>query len=378
MPIGKPKGPVLPDLLTYAKAGISYPDGKPTRGSSCNLKDGIRKVLRVIDQQDAVNRYKWYNLPCELTSEELETLLYYYGSLCFFYYKEVDKFYFMPYTLSGTIDFYGRYNRITPVPIAATSGNKNDEERYRSQAKVLSALKLKVFKAPVPFEDLLKKGVSVLEESAVLLYDYSKQRSQTIISRQLLNDSIIDIESDIIPFLRTSMIEASGVRGMRVDNADVEAEAEKVSNQLYEAALKGKIYSPFTAKLDIQDLAEGSPTKSEEFLLTLQALDNFRLGTYGIKNGGLFQKKAHELQTESDLNSGNVQTIFNDGLAQRQHFCNVVNSIWGTSIWCMPSEAVIGQDLNMDGKTYDEDLGNAGGTSEEFPINNNQEDQQNE
>ena len=365
MGIQKPKGPFLPDLKTYARAGINYPDGSPTRAASCFLKEGMKKILRVIDQQDAVNRYKWYNLPCNLTSEEVETLLYYNGSICFFYFKELDKFFFMPYTLNGTIDFYGRFNKITPVPIAATAGDQNDQKRYNEQAKVLSALKLDVIKAPIPFEDLKLED---LDKSAVILYDYSKQRSQTILPRQLLNESIIEVESDIIPFLRTSMIEATGVRGMKVEDADTQEEAARVSAQLYEAALSGKIYSPFLSKIDVQDLAEGSPTKAEEFLLTLTALDNFRLGTYGIKNGGLFQKKAHELQSESDLNSGNVQTIFNDGLALRQHFCNIVNSIWGTSIWCMPSEAVLGQDLNMDGKSYDEDTGNSGGITQDFQM----------
>lgn len=352
----KPKGAFLGDPSLYLKAGIDPRTGVPTRAGIYDLKAGMKKVLRVIDQQDAVNRYKWYNLPCNLTSEEVETLLYYYGSICFFYFKELDQFFFMPYTLAGTIDFYGRYNKVSPVPIAATSGNKQDEKRYKEQSFLLQALKLNVVKAPIDFEDLTLED---FENSAVLLWDYSRQRSQFVIPRQQLNESILEVESDIIPFLRTSMILASGVRGMKVDDADTSEEADRVSLQLYEAALKGKIYSPFTAKIDVQDLADGTPVKSEEFLLTLQALENFRLGTYGIKNGGLFQKKAHELQSESDLNAGNVQTVYNDGLAMRQHFCNIVNSIWGTSIWCQPSESVLGQDLNMDGVNYDIDLGNS-------------------
>jgi len=356
----KPKGAFIGDPSLYLKAGIDPRTGLPTRGAIFDLKAGMKKILRVIDQQDAVNRYKWYNLPCDLTSEEIETLLYYNGSLCFFYFKELDQFFFMPYTLAGTIDFYGRYNKISPVPIAATSGNKKDEKRYSEQSVLLQALKLNVIKAPKDLEELTLED---FYNSAVLLWDYSRQRSQFVIPRQQLNEAILEVESDIIPFLRTSMIQASGVRGMKVDDADASEEAERVSKQLYHSALTGEIYSPFTAKIDVQDLAEGSPVKSEEFLLTLQALENFRLGTYGIKNGGLFQKKAHELQSESDLNAGDVATIFNDGLAMRQHFCNIVNSIWGTSIWCMPAESMIGQDLNGDGVLVDTDMDQSGGVS---------------
>lgn len=365
MALKKPKGPFLGDPNMYLRAGINPATGLPTRGSIYDLKAGMKKILRIIDQQDAINRYKWYNLPCELTSEEVETLLYYNGTLAFFYFKEIDQFFFMPYTLNGTIDFYGRFNSITPVPIAATSGNKRDEKRYAEQSALLSALKLKVVKAPKELESLKLED---LYNSAVLLWDYSRQRSQIVIPRQQLNEAILEVESDIIPFLRTSMIAASGVKGMKVDDADASEEADRVSKQLYNAALHGEIYSPFTAKIDVQELAEGTPMKSEEFLLVLQALENFRLGTYGIKNGGLFQKKAHELQSESDLNQGNVQTVYDDGLALRQHFCNVANSIWGFNMWCEPAEAVIGQDINMDGRSYDVDLGNSGGTSGDIEL----------
>lgn len=360
MPPKKPKGAFIGDPSLYLKAGIDPRTGLPTRGAIFDLKAGMKKILRVIDQQDAVNRYKWYNLPCDLTSEEVETLLYYNGTICFFYFAKLDQFFFMPYTLAGTIDFYGRYNKISPVPIAATSGNKKDEKRYAEQSVLLQALKLTVVKSPKDLEDLT---IEDFNNSAVLLWDYSRQRSQFVIPRQQLNEAILEVESDIIPFLRTSMIQASGVRGMKVDDADASEEAERVSKQLYHSALTGEIYSPFTAKIDVQDLAEGSPVKSEEFLLTLQALENFRLGTYGIKNGGLFQKKAHELQSESDLNAGDVATIFNDGLAMRQHFCNIVNSIWGTSIWCMPAESMIGEDLNGDGVLVDTDMDQSGGVS---------------
>ena len=83
----------LPDLETLWKAGINPKNGLPTKfgSSKCTIKEDIKKYLRLIDEQDAVNRYTWFNLPCDLTSQELERLLYYKGQLCFFYFKELDK-----------------------------------------------------------------------------------------------------------------------------------------------------------------------------------------------------------------------------------------------------------------------------------------------
>ena len=125
MPAPK-KLPNMIDPSLYKQAGIDLKTGKPSRMvESVELLQNMKRILRLIDEQDAINRYKWYNLPCNISSEELERLLYYKGQLCFFYFKDLDEFYFMPFALDGSIDFYGRYNTIHPVPMSSgTEGTK--------------------------------------------------------------------------------------------------------------------------------------------------------------------------------------------------------------------------------------------------------------
>ena len=123
----------LPDLQTFLQAGIDPKTGLPLKliNVKYGLKDDVKKFLRLIDEQDAVNRYVWYNLPCNITSQELERMLYYKGQLCFFYDKNLGEFYFMPYALDGTIDFYGRFNTIHPVPM--TSGTEDKGSKAQAQ-----------------------------------------------------------------------------------------------------------------------------------------------------------------------------------------------------------------------------------------------------
>ena len=130
----------MTDVNLIIQAGINPKNGLPIKAGSnpCSYKEDIKRFLRIIDEQDAVNRYKWYNLPCNLTSQELERMLYYKGQLAFFYMEDLDEFYFMPYALDGTIDFYGRFNTIHPVPM--TSG---EEKAGKAQAELLSQIKLK-------------------------------------------------------------------------------------------------------------------------------------------------------------------------------------------------------------------------------------------
>lgn len=339
-------GARLPDYSTLVSAGINPKTGLPIRLGGCTTKDDIKKFLRLIDEQDAVNRYVWYNIPCNITSQELERMLYYKGQLCFFYNKDLEEFYFMPYALDGTIDFYGRFNTIHPVPM--TSGV--DDKGSKAQAEYLADIKLKcVYGVKLPDEISPEDMI----DSTVLLHDYTKQLSQTIIPRQSVNDPLLDVMSECVPYMQTSLLLGTGINGIRVNDADQQHNVEDASESLKDAALNNKPWIPIIGNIEFQELTNGQVAKSEEFMLAMQSLDNLRLSGYGIDNGGLFEKKAHELQTEADINGGPVGLVMQDGLQIRQNFCNIVNSIWGLGIWCEPAENIIGADMDGDGLEYD-------------------------
>lgn len=340
-------GAVMKDLNLLVQAGINPKTGLPIKfgGSKCNLKEDLKKFLRLVDEQDAVNRYVWYNLPANITSQELERMLYYKGQLCFFYDKDLDEFYFMPYALDGTIDFYGRYNTIHPVPM--TSGT--DDKSNKAQAQYLAEKKLKcVYGIKTDGPD-----ITDITNSTVLLHDYSKQLSQTIIPRVTINDPLLDVMSECIPLMRTNMIASSGIKGVRVNDADQQQNVIDGSKSLEHAALTGNPWIPIVGNVEFQELTETSLSKLQDYLLAMQSLDNLRLSGYGIDNGGLFEKKAHELQSEADINGGPVGLVLQDGLSIRQNFCNIVNSIWGIGIWCEPAQNISGADTDGDGLVYD-------------------------
>lgn len=352
------------DLETLLQAGIDPKTGLPIRITSStkkNLDKALLKMLRIIDEQDAVNRGTWYNLPRGITSYELERLLYYKGQLAFFYYKELDRFYFMPYALDGTIDFYGRFNTIHPVPM--TSGKEDEKSvSYKQQSDILSKLKLKCQYDVLIYEDEIDE--ETLTKSCVLLHDYSKQLSQSIIPRAQVQEPLLQVMSEIIPMMRTSMLSKSGIRAVRVADEDCKNNVYEGNKEIERASKEGEPLIPIVGAIDFQDLGLDGTAKPEEYMLALQSLDNFRLASYGIENGGLFEKKAHELEEEAAINGGPVGLVMQDATSIRQHFCNVVNSIWGLGIWYEPSENITEADVNGDGLMYDRD------------VNDNQESQE--
>ena len=349
------KGPCLPDLERLIKMGINPKTGLPIKlgNPRCKTKEGFKKAIRIIDEQDAVNRYKWYNLPMNLTSQEVERMLYYRGQLAFFYFKDLEEFYFMPYALEGGVggglDFYGRYRQIHPIP---WNSGGSDGKQTKQQEALLSTIKLNVKYGIILPEDLEEDD---LYHSAVLLRDYTKQLSEEILPRVNVNDEIIDLEAECMPYMRTALLMGTGVRGVRVADTDQEASVYEGSRNMTTSALEGNPYIPITGAIEFQEMTNGSPTKAEDYLIAMQAVDNLRLSTYGIDNGGLFEKKAHILQSEMDINGGPVGLVLQDGLSIRQAFCNIVNSIWGLGIWCEPSETISQADVNGDGVVYDRD-----------------------
>lgn len=333
----------LYDYNTFIQAGIDPKTGLPIKmvsGAPSQLKSSIKALLRILDEQNAVTRYTWYNLPCNITSQELERLLYYKGQLAFFYCEPLDQFFFMPYALDGTIDFYGRFNRIHPVPMA--EGTTDEEKKqYGVQQQYLSTLKLDVL-YDIPLEPVNPFT------SCVLLHDYTKQLSQTVISRQVLQDPLLDVMAECVPLLRTALFNSSGVTAMRVNSQDEQSNVQAANLSIDTAALNGQRYIPVVGNLEFQELAAGDTLKSEEFLVAMQSLDNLRLSMYGLDNGGLFQKKAHMLEAEQAANAGHAKSPLDDGLMIRQHMCDIANAIWGIGMSVEISESAIGADKNGD------------------------------
>lgn len=350
----------LPDLSTFIEAGINPKTGLPVRMGECGaeLKANIKKLLRIMDEQDAINRFVWYNLPIGLNSQLIERILYYKGQGALFFESATERFYFLPYALDGSIDVYGRFMGVRPLPFnGSLNVQEDDKKKVDAKYQWLNIKKLK------PQYDILldeERTADIFENSCVLLSDYSKQISQTNISRQILQDPLLDVMADCIPFMRTALLNSTGVQGMRVDGQEAASNVYAASKSINDAALVGEKYVPIVGPVEFQDLTDGNVGKSEEFLLAMQSLDNFRLSLYGLENGGLFQKKSHMLEAEQSMNNGNTGIILQDSLALRQRFCDIVNSIWKLNIWVEASETIMNIDRNMDGQI--------GGNEENIPL----------
>ncbi len=344
----------IPNVEWMIQAGLNPKTGLPVKAESAQLStlmDGVKKALRIVDEQNAVNRYTWYNLPDGLTGQMIERIIYYRGQAALFYIDELEKFFFLPYALeapenSTGIDIYGRYTGITPLTFNGTWENG----KYKDKVFIQGMIKKPVYEV-MSLDKVIEDNAFF--DGAVILNDYTQQQSQTLISRQQLDDPIVCAEAEAFPFARTALLANSGIKGMRVNDQSAQDNVKAASQSLTRAALTGDPWVPIVGNIEFQDLTSGSIPQCQEYLLYMQSLDNFRLSLMGLSTGGIFQKTDHMLQSEQDMNAQNNSLVYQDGLTIRQRFCDIVNSIWGLGIWCDASEIASNQDQNGDGLIQD-------------------------
>lgn len=356
----------LPDVNTLIQAGIDPKTGLPIKLGSMvksNLKPNLRRLIGLIDRSDALKRYQWFNLPSTLDGNMIERLLYYKGQGAFFFMSTNKTFYFLPYALDGNIDVYGRFLRITPLPFGGTAST-NEGDKIKPWIDGLNFEP--IYEVVLPEE----WNPNLVDTKCVLLRDYSNGLSQEITPRSTVQDCLIDLESEMLPFMRTGLMGLAGVAGIRVPSEDAQSNVKAASASVEHAALTGDKWIPIVDSIEFQSLDTSNVANVQEFLLAMQSVDNLRLSALGLTNGGLFEKQGTILQSESDMASANVGLVLQDGLELRQNFCNLVNSLYGLNIWCeiaQPTTLPAAQDMGADetGNNYQGEEHIAGGDTNE-------------
>lgn len=365
----KPKNNAcLPNIKDLIAAGIDPKTGLPLnliRSVLSGNKGAIKTLLQIRDKQDAITRYEFDkdNIPFNLSSQEIEKMIYYKNDLCMFYYEDTDEYFLLPYALNGTIDMYQRYNFITPVPMGeGQEGLSREHKRQASrQKKLLSQLKLRVVYSVDGINEIPEEE---RKNCAIVIHDIAHGLSQKGTARAALQEPLLDIMADCIPFMRTSLLNSTGVEGVRVKTQDEYSNVLAASIAIDNAARNGEKFVPIVGGVDFQEMTGQNAGRAADFMQAMQSLDNFRLSLYGKKNGGVFQKKEHMLEDEQNMNKGGCDSPLEEGLKIREHFCELANALWGLDMSVKISESAQANDPDTDEELNDETGGEDDGRYE--------------
>lgn len=159
-----------------------------------------------------------------------------------------ERYYFLPYALDGTIDVYGRFTGVTPLPFnGGAEGTGIGKNKSRPWIKGL-------IREPI-YQEFDEEVYEVAKDKAknlkcVLLKDYTPQRPEHILSRQIIDESLLDMMSNCIPYMNTALVKSTGVGAIRVNNPDEQSNVDAANLAMKNAALTGKPYIPVVGSLD--------------------------------------------------------------------------------------------------------------------------------
>lgn len=351
--------PFLPNqAMINAVLGGNVPPKMANAGPA--LPSSILQALRVVDEQDHINKYTWRSLPIELSGRFIERVIYYRGQGAFFYVADMGRFYFLPFVGAG-LDVEGRYKKVTPLPFVGSTTDQDD----KTIKPFIKGRTWRPVYSPILPEDL---KASDLDECCVIIGDYTRQLPQKIIPRANLNEPLLQLLSECLPLARTALINNTGVGGIRINSEDEQPAVTAAASAVVRAAINGDRWVGLPGDVNMVELNGRGAGQVQDYLLAMQSFDNLRLSLHGLDNGGLFQKKSHMLEAEQRVNDGTASLIYQDGLHNRQDASTIINSIWGTGTWCDPSEAVLGIDKDLDGDLVDDQPGDPTETIAEEAI----------
>ncbi len=294
--------------------------------------EGILAILSNIDREDYISRYKLENLPdnLHLTSDEIYRMIYFKYSLAVAVYN--DYCFVMPYALDGGIDVYGRFKSIKLFPYSSDTKDETGKDipayENKQLEQMLSSLTFKVIYCEEDLKDL-KEG----DLKAVIIKDYvSGVNTNGGIPRYQLNKSLVKLESIFIPYMRTNLKLSTGVKMVGVNDPSEVTDVINSLNRIDDAILSGVPFIPVLRRSEFQDIGNEPVAKVQDYFLAMQSVDNFRLTSMGLSNGGLFQKQERETISEQATNTVNANLRLQQNYEFQKKQWDLVNKVFGFNI----------------------------------------------
>ena len=318
-------------------------EGKVITGNPLNknLKyDSLYAIMRKQNMVETLERYQWINIPFGLTQDLIERLLFYRGKGVLYFNDKVGKFQFLPFSLNKTIDEYGRYTRCNTLPFTGVDDDqdkKSKKNKNDTQTLIYQDLEL-VYDLPYNEEmmDKAKNGKPV----GIILNDSSLEISQQPVIRANYVRPVLHLMATLMQIINTAMFGCADHNVISVEN---ETQLESINNQINginQDILNGKRFTPIIGTIPVQTLKTNNTANLEGLFNTFNSLNNFLKQITGVANAGVFDKKAHLLQSEQELNGSNADDIYYNGLRLRQEFCLMVQAYYNYPIWCESKRAL--------------------------------------
>lgn len=266
----------------------------------------VQKYKQFLSARDCVicsNRYKW-TLPINLTSQQLETMFYKFGSLCFF--VENGTLIVSRFTKIGELTPYGALQKIQPIDFAGKSYG--------------------VCKTVIQCDG---KNTNIFDtDVAVIINDYTGVFTDTgVVPRAEINISTTIKDQSLAYEYMLNDMRASIKKGIAF--CENENQAESVRAQMREVlnpsspiAIVANEKSEFGKRLDLQTI--NGKYDSTTYTQVISFYDKTRLNFNGVCTGDLSEKKERKITDEVENADEHTHYVYEDGLQQRKNGIDLI------------------------------------------------------
>lgn len=314
--------------------------------------DDLYIIQKEQNRIEILERYMWINVPFGISADIIERILYYRGRGVFYYNEDLEKFQFLPFALHDIVDEYGRFTMCNSLVFTGSDSEKKDKKREIRAVKENIEL---VY--DLPYNKDMLENIRKKKNYGIILNDSSLGLSQQPIIRANYVKPVLHLMATMMQIINTAIFGSADHSLLQVESeADYDALNAQI-DAINQDILKGRRFTGLIGTFPITPLKTSSTYDVEGLFATYNSLSNLLKTINGIANSGLFDKKAHLLQEEQNLNETNADDIYYNGLRMRQEFCLMVQAYYGYPVWCSSKRTITEQQAfdMAQGETTDPD-----------------------
>ena len=295
--------------VCYIRDQIKKEVEKFNPSTSINFSElAYKNMLITADRLQCINRIRWENLPNAWTSQDIETLLYNYGSICCF--QENDNIVFAPYTLGGKVDIMGRLYNVQPITL--------DGKAYGEKKRAYTP-----------------NGDYIFDPSCcIIIHDYTG----CVVDDKILPRVSINTETTINDETKTYKLMLYNII-MSIKKLIVTCETEEQAKLIIQQskllldptqpilALKSE---NILKKLDVTQFVD--KLEIDELTRAIDYYNKIRRNFNGVPAPSTFEKKERMISSEVENQSTATNLIVSDAYFQRLESVQLINTCFDTNI----------------------------------------------
>ena len=294
-------------------------------------------MLQSKDLVLCANRYVWKGLPINLTSQQLEAMLYQWGTLCMF---ENDKgeLVFSRYAAIGDLNPYGLLDKIQPIDMA---GNAYDAVRSvihsANQAQLQEGDKVCIIiNDYTTFTQMTNEASRYAINKATTIHD------QVLVHSQLMTNIFLSVKKAM------ALCESEEQKNIVMQQVHALLDPSKPVVAI--SSSRGKNGKGLDTPIEMFNFNNTFDTQN--YCQTIDYYDKLRRSFNGIPAPDTFEKKERKITAEAEDTSTHTNLVLLDGLLQRQNairlFTKYCNNKDNKNITCNLQDMLIPEVENDD------------------------------